>query len=151
VTLLLPRAAAETGAAATPAPPMPAPPALRVLLVEDDDEVAEATVALLEASGMQVVRADSGETALELLECDPAIDLVLSDVVMAGGINGLDLARTLRQRRPGLPILLATGYSRYGAQAIGEGFTLIEKPFGREGLAAAIHNAISRTRREPAG
>ena len=75
---------------------------------------------------------------------------MLSDVVMPGGISGLDLAHALRRQRPALPILLATGDSRYGAQAIGDGFAMIEKPFGREALLAAIYNVIAGTRRERA-
>jgi two-component system NtrC family sensor kinase len=67
---------------------------------------------------------------------------MLSDVVMPGGMNGIKLAQIVRERRPTLPILLATGYSQHALQPMSEGFTLIEKPYDRNTLAAAIRLAI---------
>jgi len=63
---------------------------------------------------------------------------------MPGGISGIDLARQLRERRPDLPVVLATGYSRYAPQIVDEGFILVEKPYSRDALAAAIHAAVER-------
>jgi FixJ family two-component response regulator len=65
---------------------------------------------------------------------------------MAGGISGFDLARTLRERRPELPVLLATGYSRYARQVVEEGFELVEKPYRREALTVSIKAALGRAR-----
>ena len=118
----------------------------RVLVVEDDTEVAAVTAELLRDIGYQPIEAHDGYGALAILERDPAIEFVLSDIVMAGGISGLDLARTLRERRPELPVLLATGYSRYARQVVEEGFELVEKPYRREALTVSIKAALERAR-----
>ena len=148
ITLYLPRASA------IPAAPAPAAgdgaarvESARILFVEDDPEVAQVTAELLQNIGYQPVEAHDGEEALAALERDAAIDLVLSDIVMPGRMSGIDLARTLRGRYPELPVLLATGYSRYAATAVKEGFVLIEKPYRRESLAASIQTVLERRRR----
>jgi signal transduction histidine kinase/CheY-like chemotaxis protein/integral membrane sensor domain MASE1 len=118
----------------------------RILLVEDDDGVAEATAELLRDIGFQVLRVRDGKAAFAALDRNSTIELVMSDIVMPGGISGLELARALREHRPELPVVLATGYSQYALQAVKEGFRLVEKPFSREVLAAAIRAAA-----EPSG
>jgi two-component system NtrC family sensor kinase len=70
----------------------------------------------------------------------------MSDIVMPGGMSGLELARTLREHRPELPVISATGYSQYAMQVMIEGFTLVEKPYRREVLAASLRTAIERAR-----
>jgi signal transduction histidine kinase/CheY-like chemotaxis protein len=146
VTLLLPRATAAPGTA--PALAGTDPPAavtsVPILLVEDDAEVAQATAELLQDIGYRPVAAHDADSALSALEQDPTIALVLSDIVMPGRMNGLELARTLRQRRPELPVLLATGYSQYIGAAASDGFGLVEKPYRRALLAASIRAAIER-------
>jgi two-component system NtrC family sensor kinase len=67
--------------------------------------------------------------------------MVMSDIVMPGGMNGLDLARALRELHPELPVLLATGHSQFALEAVKEGFILIEKPYHRDVLAASIRRA----------
>jgi CheY-like chemotaxis protein len=86
----------------------------------------------------------NGFKAVPLLERDPTIELVMSDIVMPGGMGGFELARTLRESRPELPVLLATGYSQYAQQAVTDGFIIIEKPYHREALATSIRRAIER-------
>jgi signal transduction histidine kinase/CheY-like chemotaxis protein len=153
VTLYLPRATATPVAAQTHAAtePAAAAPSARILYVEDDPEVAEATAELLQVIGYHPVEARNAEAALEALDRDPTIVLVLSDIVMPGRLNGLELARTLRQRRPKLPVLLATGYSQYAAAAASDGFGLVEKPYRRASLAASIRAAIDRAVAQSAG
>ena len=119
--------------------------------------MAEATTELLRDIGLQVVWASGGKSALAMLERDPTIQLVMSDIVMPGGMSGLELAHAMRERHPGVPVLLATGYSQYAPQVVREGFTLVEKPYSREVLAASIRRAaersrhtLSRAKREPA-
>lgn len=148
ITLYLPRAR-SAGAAAEPAP---APtgvsaPGLRILLVEDDAEVADATAELLAETGWRIEQVPNGEAAITLIERDQSFGLVLSDLVMPGEIGGLELARILRRRRPELPVVLATGYSGYGEQALADGFTLIEKPYRRDTLLAAIQAAVAHDNR----
>jgi len=145
ITLLLPRATTVT-AASRPAvgdAVLPAMPA-RILLVEDDGEVAKVTTELLQDIGSEAVVASDGEAALAEVERNAVIDLVISDVVMPGGMSGIDLARRLRERRPQLPVLLASGYSQYAPEIVEEGFVLVEKPYSRDALARAIQRAIEQ-------
>jgi DNA-binding NtrC family response regulator len=86
--------------------------------------------------------AGDGPAALTFVENDPKLALVLSDVVMPGGVSGLDLARTLRDLRPELPVILTTGYSSYASDVVAEGFALIEKPYRRDVLAASLRSAL---------
>jgi two-component system NtrC family sensor kinase len=153
VTLYLPRAAATPVAPQTNAATEPAPAAAfaPILYVEDDPEVAEATAELLQDIGYRPVEVRDAEAALAALDRDPTIVLVLSDIVISGHLNGLELARTLRQRRPELPVLLATGYSQYAAAAASDGFALVEKPYRRATLAASIRVAIDRAVAQSAG
>ena len=85
-----------------------------------------------------------GNAALAALDRNPTIELVMSDIVMPGGMSGLELARTLREQRPELPVVLATGYSQYALQVVKEGFTFVEKPYRRDVLAASLRAAIER-------
>ena len=124
------------------AQPASAPGAARILLVEDDRSVAEATQDLLHDMGFDTRWTDDGTAALAFVESDPKLALVLSDVVMPGGVSGLDLARTLRDRRPELPVILTTGYGSYASEVVAEGFALIEKPYRREVLAASLRSAV---------
>jgi two-component system, NtrC family, sensor kinase len=122
--------------------PASAPGGYRILLVEDDRRVAEATQDLLHDIGFDTRWAGDGTAALAFVESDAKLALVLSDVVMPGGVSGLDLARTLRDRRPELPVILTSGYSSYAAEVAAQGFALIEKPYRREVLAASLRSAI---------
>jgi signal transduction histidine kinase/CheY-like chemotaxis protein len=108
-----------------------------VLVVEDNDEVAEITVSLLQELGCQAKRARNAREALQMF-AGGGFDLVLSDVVMPGGMNGLELARALHERLPGLPILLTTGYSSAAQEAARERFPILAKPYRRHQLGEAI-------------
>jgi signal transduction histidine kinase/CheY-like chemotaxis protein len=144
ITLFLPRAVEEPAAAASRVTAAPLTLSGRILVVEDDAEVARVTIEVLQDIGYQAVEAKDGHAALALIEQDPTIELVLSDVVMPGGMSGLELGRILRKQRPGLPVVLATGYAQWGSHVVGEDFTLIAKPYHRETLAAAIRGALER-------
>jgi signal transduction histidine kinase len=143
ITLFLPRAdAGPAMAGAIVAQPASAPDSARILLVEDDRRVAEATQDVLHNMGFDTRWAGDGAAALAFVESDPKLALVLSDVVMPGGVSGLDLARMLRDRRPELPVILTTGYSSYASEVVAEGFALIEKPYRRDALAASLRSAL---------
>ncbi len=143
ITLFLKRADAGPAVAGEiAAQPAFDPGSARILLVEDDETVAEATQDLLYSMGFDTRWAGDGMAALACVESDPKLTLVLSDVVMPGGVSGLDLARTLRDRRPRLPVILATGYSSYASEVVAEGFALIEKPYRRDVLAASLRSAL---------
>ncbi|MDQ4136021.1 MAG: ATP-binding protein, partial [Pseudomonadota bacterium] len=140
VTLVLPRAARECAQA--PAHIASAEPdsarTLRILLVEDNPQVAEIATALLAEQGHSVERAASAPEALAILQDDVGFDLVFSDLVMPGGMDGLELAKTIRRRMPEMPVLLATGYSAEAPRAQSEGFRLLSKPYEPRTLLDAI-------------
>jgi len=144
ITLYLPRAAKKPAAAASNVTAAPLALSGRIIVVEDEADVARVTIEVLRDIGYQAIEAKDGYAALALIEQDPTIDLVLSDVVMPGGMSGLELGRTLRKQRPGLPVVLATGYTQWGSRVMDEDFTLIAKPYHREALAAAIRAALER-------
>ncbi|HWL31536.1 MAG TPA: ATP-binding protein [Xanthobacteraceae bacterium] len=110
----------------------------RVLLVEDNNDVAEAATAMLQSLGCKVKHAGAAEPALEMLAAGETVDLVLSDIVMPGGIDGVTLARTLRGRYPALPVLLTTGYSDAAQKAAAELFPILLKPYSMEALRLAL-------------
>ncbi len=100
-----------------------------ILFVEDDLYVAETMRMLLASLGYHVLYAANAREALTIIESGTALDLVLSDIVMPGPMDGLDLARHLRQSYPTLPIVLASGYAHSAQDALSEGFTLVGKPY----------------------
>ena len=114
----------------------------RVLLVEDDPQVAELVDAMLRDLGHAVVRAGGVDEALARLEQDREIQLVLSDVIMPGGKSGVDLAEQLAATRPGLPVVLCSGYpgGDQGRARAGD-WPFISKPFSLETLAQALARA----------
>lgn len=114
----------------------------RVLLVEDDPQVAELVDAMLHDLGHSVVRAGGVDEALSRLEQDQNIQLVLSDVIMPGGRSGVDLAEQLAATRPGLPVVLCSGYTGgdQGRARAGD-WPFISKPFSLETLAQALAQA----------
>ncbi|HWA90346.1 MAG TPA: PAS domain S-box protein [Rhizomicrobium sp.] len=144
VTLYLPRA---HGAAQPVVAPQPVGEALRgkgaILLVEDNPEVGEVSRLLLEQLGYHVVRADRPAAACEILRGRDDILLVLSDIVMPGDMDGLALARAIRERYASLPVLLATGYSS-AAERVGGEFPIIRKPYDYNALGLAVKLALSR-------
>ena len=145
MTLYLPRARATVTAAEPPATEPPLAPAqlnarARVLLVEDNPDVAEVARLLLEELGYDVVHAADVAAAREAL-ARASIDVVLTDIVMPGDANGLDLAREVRQRES-LPVVLATGYSDQAQAAANEGFSILRKPYSMSGLNDALREAL---------
>ncbi|MGY4623923.1 ATP-binding protein [Bradyrhizobium sp. USDA 4486] len=107
-----------------------------VLLVEDNPDVALVSIGLLEQLGYQVRRVSDAEAALREIETN-GVDFVFSDIVMPGKMDGLGLAHLLRQIRPGLPVLLATGYSDVASGIRGD-FPILRKPYEIHELSEAI-------------
>ncbi|GEP06173.1 hybrid sensor histidine kinase/response regulator [Methylobacterium oxalidis] len=116
---------------------------LRVLLVEDNAQVAEVAAAVMTERGHSVVSTASAPEAMHVLNSGQPFDLVLSDLVMPGGMSGFDLAQRVRSRWPALPVLLATGYSDQAAKVIKEGFPLISKPYEPAALLFAVERTAS--------
>ena len=115
----------------------------RILLVEDDDSVAQLVEEMLKELGYEVIRAADALAALEVLRRDGAFDLVFSDMVMPGDIGGLDLARDIGRLRPSLPVILTTGYSAAAAAAANEGRRVLIKPYRIEALASELDTALN--------
>ena len=118
-----------------------------VLLVEDDTEVRRATRKLLERLGFDVLEAETPFLAIEVCESHTErIDLLLTDVVMPG-MNGAELAATIRALKPGIATLFMSGYAERLAGDIGiprDGFHYLEKPFDQEALAEAMQKALAK-------
>ncbi|MDQ7248749.1 MASE4 domain-containing protein [Dongia sedimenti] len=150
VSIFLPRSMAAAGAetaeskAATDAR---TPAGGSVLLVEDDEDVAVAAMTILGMIGYRAQHVPNGGTALALLLGGEHFDLMLSDIVMPGGMDGLELAQRVRRHFPWLPILLSTGYARPAAEVHQAGFEIIAKPYN----AASLLDAVMRARRAAAG
>ena len=119
-------------------------PAGTILLVEDDSLVAEACAMLLEDFGYSVTRVASADEALAHLAHRRLPDLVFSDVVMPGTLNGVELAQTLRVRYPKMPVLLTTGFSKAAADAVASGFRLLHKPYLPNDLEREIKSALDQ-------
>jgi signal transduction histidine kinase/CheY-like chemotaxis protein len=110
-----------------------------VLLVEDDPEVAALVTGMLSELGFDVTRTADAMAALGALADDRKVDIVFSDIMMAGGMDGIALAKEMRKRRPGLPILLTSGYaSAFQVGADEQGVRILAKPFGLNDLAQAL-------------
>lgn len=121
---------------------------VKVLLVEDNPDVATVTQGLLEELGCTVVAAIDVTAALAVLQNRrDGIDVVLSDIVMPGTSNGLDLARHINQLHgDSLPVILATGYSDQAQAAAQEGFTILRKPYDTAALQAALVEVLKKAR-----
>ncbi|SDB10436.1 ATP-binding protein [Belnapia rosea] len=116
-----------------------------VLLVEDDDEVAALVGQMLAELGFEATRAASAAAALGALADGRDIDIVFSDVMMPGGMNGVDLAREVKRRQPNLPVVLTTAYSEAAKQhAEAEGIAVLPKPYRLEELASTMRMALGR-------
>jgi CheY-like chemotaxis protein len=110
--------------------------------VEDDKEVAALSGELLSSLGFSVIHVSSAAAALGALANSRQIDLVVSDIMMPGGVSGLELAREIRRRRPEIPIIVTTGYVEAVADMKDGEFVLL-KPFSIGALADAL--GVERT------
>ena len=144
VTLLLPRSLQQPAAPETTdtssAPSSRSDSTQRgvVLLVEDDSEVAALTREMLSCLGFTVIHVASPAAALGALANARSIDIVLSDIMMPGGVSGLELAYEIERRQPNLPIVLTTGYAESAAGMEDGKFALLLKPYSLEALAEAL-------------
>ena len=108
-----------------------------VLLVEDDANVRRVVRQQLVDLGYPVIEAENGSQALTMIDQIPDIAIVVSDIIMPGGLNGRELAATLHQERPGVRVVLMSGYHEENT-ADGEALTVLAKPFVRQDLARAL-------------
>jgi CheY-like chemotaxis protein len=105
-----------------------------VLIVEDNELVRNTMATMTEGLGYRVLTAAGAAEALELIDGGALVDILISDIVMAGGLNGLELADKVRPLSPGLPILLMSGYP--AATADDGGYPTLHKPFSQRRTGA---------------
>jgi signal transduction histidine kinase len=147
IKLYLPRLT-ETAAAEMATDHQPYPEATAeetVLVLEDDDEVRAYSAEILRELGYRVIEAHDGPAALRLLDQQPRVDLLFTDVVLPGGMTGAQVAARARATRPSLKVLFTTGYARNAIIHHGrldKGVQLITKPFSFEDLAAKIRDIL---------
>ena len=116
-----------------------------VLVLEDNAEVRELTVAMLESIDYRVIEAADADAARQIVESGANIDLVLSDVILPGGTSGPEFARELRQREPGIKVIFMSGYPEdadEGGSLSDAGGVLLNKPFYLRQLATAMRDAL---------
>ncbi len=115
-----------------------------ILVVEDNPDVRAVAVAVLERQGYAITEAVDGPAALACLDDDP-FDLLFTDVVLPGGINGTELAEKICARQPSIKVLFTTGYAEDAITQDGrldEGVTLITKPYGRDDLIKKVRAVL---------
>ena len=118
------------------------PPGLRVLLVEDDAEVRSVVQKFLAAMACEVIACAHAEEALDVLASDAGIGLLLTDILLGTGMRGTELAAQVNTHRPGLPVLLMSGYSS-GLLAEPQAWELLRKPYTRAELERAMAKVLN--------
>ncbi|SAK60262.1 sensor histidine kinase/response regulator [Caballeronia glebae] len=118
-----------------------------VLLVEDNAEVAAGLCAVLDVLGWHARHASSGDAAKQMLEAGNEFDLVLSDIQMPGGYDGIKLAEWIKSTRPTQPVTLMTGYADQLDEARRTGFTILAKPFNIDELQRLLNSLSMRATR----
>jgi PAS domain S-box-containing protein len=118
-----------------------------VLVVEDNPEVAEVIVSMVQELGYGVRVVSDANAALEAIGRQP-FDLVISDIVMAGPMDGIALARAIRDREPAVPVVLVTGYSPAAGGRDAE-FTTLRKPFQLAELSRVAARMIAESKQPP--
>jgi len=117
-----------------------------ILVVEDNDSVRDVAAAMIEEMGFHVITAINGVEGLKTIEERHDIDLVLSDVVMAGGMNGPELAAKAMKVRPDLKVLFMSGYAPGSVrlmQDLPDSIELVNKPFTRNDLTEKVRRALA--------
>jgi PAS domain S-box-containing protein len=152
VKIYLPRARAEGAevpffeAKPSAKPPEPPPHRAVVLVVEDNDGVRDVAAAMIADLGVETLTASNGAEALRIIESRKDIDLILSDVIMAGGMNGPELAARALKLRPDLKLLFMSGYAPGSVrqmQELPDAIDLVNKPFTRNDLTTKVKRALA--------
>jgi CheY-like chemotaxis protein len=146
IKLYLPRSTETVAAEKKPATgEVPIARGETVLVVEDDPDLRSLAVALLSSLDYQIIEAATASAALEQLESIPGVDLLLTDVVLPGGMNGRELATEAARRAPGIQVLYMSGYTEDAIMHHGRldaDAELLQKPFRRSDLACAVRRVL---------
>lgn len=143
VELFLPIAAVQPTTAAIPESTADARGSELVLVVEDESDVRNIAAAFLRSLGYRVIAVGNAADALARLAENGDIDLLFSDVMLGGGMNGVELAQAARALRPQIGVLLASGYDEPATAAAKPQFELLRKPYRREQLATALRRNLA--------
>ncbi|MGA9335596.1 MAG: ATP-binding protein [Rudaea sp.] len=147
IRLYLPAVDASTEAAGDISPMLAAGGNETVLVVEDEAEVRDIACAFLRSFGYTVIAAANAEAAISLLASDGRIALVFSDVVLGTGMTGVELAEHVWQSRPGVAVLLTSGYEHAALQiadSAEERFEVLRKPYRRQDLGVAVRRSLAQ-------
>jgi PAS domain S-box-containing protein len=150
--IYLPRQTAELPPAPNPTPPTTPPPGGHetILLAEDETALRSLTKRLLEKAGYRVLEADCGPAALQVwAQSGTGVQLLLTDMMMPGGITGKDLAMELRKQSPRLPVIIVSGYNQEWAGAnmsAGGGLQMLPKPYKPQDLLRLIRTTLDGVR-----
>jgi signal transduction histidine kinase len=143
VSLYLPRTLLPVAEAAPRAPaPGPMRTRLRILVVEDDADVIRAIAETLDDAGFDVVTASTGAEALAVLKGAARVDLLFTDVMMPGGLDGVGLAEAGLKVRPDLKVLLTSGYSQALLQERLHDLPILAKPYHRDELLGRLQQLL---------
>ena len=116
-----------------------------ILVAEDEEDVRLVVSEALAAAGFMVLNAESGPEALRILEANPGIDLLFTDIRMPGGMDGFELAHRAKQMRPDLRIVYTSGYVKelpWGEHGIGHG-PMLRKPYRNRDLVAEVNRTLA--------
>jgi CheY-like chemotaxis protein len=119
-----------------------------VLVVEDDGRVRQLTVKRLKLIGYQVLEAADGPSALEILRHGAHVDLLFTDLVMPGGLSGWEVAIRAREMKPGIKVLLTSGYAEelvHGDALQRERLKVLRKPYQQAELAHALRDVLGKS------
>jgi len=123
----------------------------RILVVEDHDDVRQTVVDMLKGWGYRVEAAENPDAAAVLLNGDAEFDLLFTDVVMPGTLPVMEMVALAQRLRPGIAILLTSGYARDLIPELGQsGYAMIAKPYGSEALAEKVRGVLATRRVQPA-
>jgi nitrogen-specific signal transduction histidine kinase len=143
IKLYLPRAETETAAAEQPVDVRTPTGTETILVVEDNAKVRKTVIRQLHDLGYRTIEADGGGAALDLMRRGTSFDLLLTDVVMPGGITGYQLAEQARAERPGLKVLFTSGYTELAAASEADlGHQLLSKPYRKQDLGHAVRAVL---------
>jgi CheY-like chemotaxis protein len=118
-----------------------------ILVVEDDPRVRALTIKRLKLIGYDVLEAADGPSALEILKRNQRVDLVFSDLIMPGGLSGRDVAKQARDIRPGIKVLLTSGYAEElvrGEDLQHDNIRVLRKPYQQSDLATALRDVLGQ-------
>ena len=116
-----------------------------ILVVEDDERVRRLTTARLKMIGYEVLEASDGPRAIEILSKEDAVDLVFTDLIMPGGMSGREVATRARELKPGVKVLLTSGYAEelvHGEDLERAQLKVLRKPYHQADLAVALRDAL---------